>query len=176
MDIVTADLYDAHHETVGVCALQFRSFGKRRSFFGPCATVATFEDHTPVLNVLSEPGNGRVLVVDGQGSLRIGLMGDRLAEIGVRNGWAGVVINGAIRDSLGIDALAIGVKALGATARRGWTPGTVASATCRLASAASPSRPATGSMPTSTACSSARTELDLLPPNRAPLVPEDIEK
>jgi regulator of ribonuclease activity A len=123
MEIVTADLYDAHHETVGVCALQFRSFGKRRSFFGPCATVATFEDHTPVLKVLSEPGNGRILVVDGQGSLRIGLMGDRLAGIGVANGWAGVVVNGAIRDSLGIDALVLGVKALGATARRGWNPG-----------------------------------------------------
>ncbi len=126
MEIVTADLYDAHHETVGVCTLQFRSFGKRRSFFGPCATVATFEDHTPVLKVLSEPGNGRILVVDGQGSLRIGLMGDRLAEVGVSNGWAGVVINGAIRDSLGIDAIDIGVKALGATARRGWSSGSSA--------------------------------------------------
>ncbi len=126
MQIVTADLYDAHHETVGVCALQFRSFGRLQSFFGPCATVATFEDHTPVLKILSEPGNGRILVVDGQGSLRIGLMGDRLAEIGVRNGWAGVVINGAIRDSLGIDALDIGVKALGATARRGWSSGSSA--------------------------------------------------
>jgi len=126
MEIVTADLYDAHHETVGVCALQFRSFGKRHSFFGPCATVATFEDHTPVLKFLSEPGNGRILVVDGQGSLRIGVMGDRLAEIGVRNGWAGIVINGAIRDSLGIDALDIGVKALGATARRGWSSGSSA--------------------------------------------------
>ncbi len=123
MEIVTADLYDAHHEAVRVCALQFRSFGKRRSFSGPCATVATFEDHTPVLNVLSEPGSGRILVVDGQGSLRIGVMGDRLAGIGVANGWAGVVVNGAIRDSLGIDALALGVKALGATARRGWNPG-----------------------------------------------------
>ena len=126
MDIVTADLYDAHHEMVGVCALQFRSFGKLRSFFGPCATVATFEDHTPVLNVLSEPGNGRILVVDGQGSLRIGVMGDRLAGIAVAKGWAGVVVNGAIRDSLGIDALDIGVKALGATARRGWSSGSSA--------------------------------------------------
>lgn len=123
MEIVTADLYDAHHQTVGVCALQFRSFGKKRAFFGPCATVATFEDHTPVLEALSGPGDGRVLVVDGQGSLRIGLMGDRLAGIGVKNGWAGVVVNGAIRDSLGIDALDIGVKALGATPRRGWSAG-----------------------------------------------------
>jgi len=118
--IVTADLYDAHHETVQVCSLQFRSFGKRTNFFGPCATVATFEDHTPVLEALQNEGRGRVLVVDGQGSLNVGIMGDRLAEQGIKNGWIGVIINGAIRDSTGINALPIGVKALGATARRGW--------------------------------------------------------
>ena len=103
--------------------MQFRSFGGRESFFGPCAIVATFEDHTSVLRALEQDGNGRVLVVDGRASLRVGLMGDRLAEIGVRNGWRGVVINGAIRDSAGIDALDLGVRALGTTARRGWKPG-----------------------------------------------------
>ena len=123
MELVTADIYDKYHTSLEVCELQFRSFGQRRSFFGPCSTLATFEDHTPVLATLHEPGRGRVLVVDGQGSLRVGLMGDRLAEIGASNGWAGVVINGAIRDGLGIDRLAIGVKALGTTARRGWVPG-----------------------------------------------------
>ena len=119
--ICTPDLYDMHHETLRVCELQFRCFGRLESFFGPCATVTTFEDHTPVLRALETEGRGRVLVVDGQGSLRVGLMGDRLAEIGVRNGWSGVVINGAIRDSGGIDALDIGVRALGTTARRGWS-------------------------------------------------------
>lgn len=122
-DIVTADIYDVHHASLDVCEVQFRSFGQRLSFFGPCSTLSTFEDHTPVLKALSEPGHGRVLVVDGKGSLRVGLMGDRLAEIGASNGWAGLVINGAIRDSAGIDRLAIGVKALGTTARRGWAPG-----------------------------------------------------
>jgi regulator of ribonuclease activity A len=122
-EIVTADIYDVHHQSLAVCELQFRSFGQRRAFFGPCATLATFEDHSPVLRALSEPGQNRVLVVDGKGSLGIGLMGDRLAEIGVKNGWAGLVINGAIRDSAGIDKLDIGVKALGTTARRGWAPG-----------------------------------------------------
>ncbi|MGN6487113.1 MAG: ribonuclease E activity regulator RraA [Devosia sp.] len=122
-DIVTADIYDVHHDALEVCELQFRSFGQRRSFFGPCTTLATFEDHLPVLEALSEPGRNRVLVVDGKGSLRIGLMGDRLAEIGANNGWAGLVINGVIRDSPGIDRLGIGVKALGTTARRGWTQG-----------------------------------------------------
>ena len=59
-------------------------------------------------------------MVDGGGSLQVGLMGDKLAEIAVRNGWAGVVINGAIRDSVGIDGLEIGVKALATAARRSW--------------------------------------------------------
>ncbi len=123
IEIVTADIYDVHHASLEVCELPFRSFGQRRSFFGPCSTLTTFEDHKPVLAALQEAGRNRVLVVDGKGSLRVGLMGDRLAEIGANNGWAGLVINGAIRDSAGIDKLAIGVKALGTTARRGWTPG-----------------------------------------------------
>ncbi len=119
MTIVTADIYDMFHEQLLVCDLQFRSFGRNSSFVGKCATVTAFDDHTPVLRALSEAGHGRVLVVDGGGSLRVGLMGDRLASIAVDNGWTGLVVNGAIRDSLGINALPIGVKALGTTARRG---------------------------------------------------------
>jgi regulator of ribonuclease activity A len=122
MNTNTADIYDAHHETLQVCNLQFRSFGKRAFFYGQAETLKTFEDHTPVLKAVSEPGNRRVLVVDAGGSLRVGVMGDRLAEIAAANDWAGVVINGAIRDSVGIDRLDIGVKALGVTARRGWQP------------------------------------------------------
>ena len=126
--ISTADLYDAYPELVRVCETQFRSYGGLTSFCGPCATLATFEDHTPVLQALETPGLGRILVVDGQGSLRIGLMGDRLAGIAVQNGWRGVILNGAIRDTSGINAMALGVKALGVTARKGWqatsgTPG-----------------------------------------------------
>jgi regulator of ribonuclease activity A len=118
--IVTADLYDAHHARVRVCDVQFRSYGMRRSFFGPCVTLKVFEDHIPVLETLRTPGDGRVLVVDAGGSLRIGVMGDRVATVGVENGWAGAVIFGAVRDSAGIDGLDFGVKALGATARRTW--------------------------------------------------------
>lgn len=124
-EIVTADIYDLYHASLEVCELQFRSFGLRRSFFGPCSTLATFEDHVPVRTALQEPGRGRVLVVDGKGSLRVALLGDHLAENAVNNGWAGLVINGAIRDSAGVDRLAIGVKALGTTARRGWTRGSL---------------------------------------------------
>lgn len=119
--ICTADLYDAHHANLQVCNLQFRCFGQIDSFCGPCLTVATFEDHIPVLRALETEGQGRVLVVDGRGSLRVGVMGDRLAEIGVKNGWRGVIINGAIRDSAGINPLQLGVRALGTTARRSWT-------------------------------------------------------
>lgn len=93
-----------------------------QGFCGQIETLRVFEDHTPVLDAVSEPGEGRILVVDAGGSLRIGVMGDRLAEIAVRNGWTGAVINGAIRDSAGIDGLSFGVKALGATARRNWQP------------------------------------------------------
>ena len=120
---LTADLYDEHHKNLQVCGTQFKSFGQHRCFFGPCSTVTTFEDHTPVLRALDSHGNGRVLVVDGQGSLHTGLMGDRLAAIGVQNGWRGVIINGVIRDSEGINALSLGVRAIGVTARRGWKAG-----------------------------------------------------
>lgn len=122
--IVTADIYDVYHASLDVCDLQFRTFGLRRSFYGRCATVKTFEDHLPVLEALQKPGNGNVLVVDAGGSLRVGVMGDRVAEVGVRNGWAGAIIYGAIRDSVGIDQLDFGVRALGATARRTWLHGT----------------------------------------------------
>jgi regulator of ribonuclease activity A len=116
--IVTADLFDLHHTEVDVCELQFQSYGERSSFFGQCVTLKVFEDHQPVLEVLTEPGQGRVLVVDAGGSLRVGVMGDRVASVGAGNGWAGAVIFGAVRDSEAINALEFGVKALGATARR----------------------------------------------------------
>jgi regulator of ribonuclease activity A len=121
--VVTADIYDDYHEHLQVCELQFRSFGRIESFCGSCATVETFEDHGPVLDALQMEGYGRVLVVDGGGSLRVGIMGDKLAAVGVKRGWIGVIVVGAIRDSRGIDELSIGVKALGATARRTWSIG-----------------------------------------------------
>lgn len=121
--VITADIYDEYHEHLQVCELQFRSFGQIELFCGPCATVETFENHGPVLEALEKDGSGQILIVDGGGSLRVGVMGDRLAAVGMKNGWVGVVIVGAIRDSRGIDELSIGVKALGATARRNWSVG-----------------------------------------------------
>ncbi|MBB5577353.1 MULTISPECIES: ribonuclease E activity regulator RraA [Rhizobium] len=118
----TADIYDKHHERLQVCSLQFHNFGNQVCFSGKAATLRVFEDHTPVLKAVSEAGDQRVLVVDAAGSTRVGVMGDRLAAIAVANGWAGVIIHGVIRDSAAIGSLAIGVKALGATARRSFQP------------------------------------------------------
>jgi regulator of ribonuclease activity A len=117
MPIVTCDISDAYPDEVAVCAVQFRHFGQRRAFAGPCETLRV-RDHNLVLETVTRPGEGRVLVVDGGGSFAAGLMGDRLAELARANGWQGAVIFGAIRDSAVIDGMAFGVKALGTTARR----------------------------------------------------------
>ena len=113
MDILTTDLCDANEGRVRVCAPMFRSFGGRTSFHGQIATLKLFEDNSLVRSALETPGNGRVLVVDGGGSMRCALVGDQLALLGVKNGWAGVVVYGCIRDSKAISAMEIGVFALG---------------------------------------------------------------
>jgi len=118
MRIETAEIHDAHPDEVAVCDVQFRSFGRRLAFAGPCATLKVYEDHRRANALIEEPGQGRVLVVDAGGSLRVGIMGDNMAALAAQNGWAGAVIFGAIRDSAAIDALDFGVKALGTTARR----------------------------------------------------------
>jgi regulator of ribonuclease activity A len=118
MDISTADLFDAHSDRLQVCDLQFQNYGAKSAFFGECMTVTTFEDHHPVLEALKTEGRGRVLVVDGKGSLRVGIIGDIAAERAIQNGWAGAIIFGAIRDSTATLKLEFGLKALGTTARR----------------------------------------------------------
>jgi regulator of ribonuclease activity A len=118
MPVVTSDICDAHPDEVAVCELQFRGFGKISAFAGACATVLAYEDHRKVKETIELPGNGRVLIVDGGGSLRVALLGDRLAARAMQNGWAGIIIHGAIRDSTAINDLPCGVKALGTTARR----------------------------------------------------------
>jgi len=117
--ISTAELWDAFADELSVAEVPFQGFGRRRAFAGPVATVKTHEDHRAVKALAATPGGGRVLVVDGGGSLRVALMGDRIAADLSANGWAGAIVFGAIRDSDGIDALDIGVKALGTVARRG---------------------------------------------------------
>ncbi len=85
-DFATADLFDAHEEALQVAQPGLQSFGGRAKFKGPIQTVKVFEDNSLVKQQLSTPGNGRVLVVDGAGSLRCALLGDRLAGLGVDNG------------------------------------------------------------------------------------------
>ncbi len=110
--IKTADLYDSCGDTLQVAAPVFRPFGRREAFGGPIATVKVFEDNTLVRANLETVGGGRVLVVDGGGSLRCALVGDRLAQLAIDNDWAGIIINGCIRDSKEIDAMTVGIMAL----------------------------------------------------------------
>lgn len=114
----TADLIDAYADELQSCELQFRSFGQRKSFCGPISTVLCLENNFLVRDSLSRNSKGGVLVVDGQGSLRTALLGDRLAELGRSRGWSGVILHGAIRDSAVIDEIDFGVKALGTNPRK----------------------------------------------------------
>ncbi|MBF2019264.1 MAG: ribonuclease E activity regulator RraA [Hydrococcus sp. C42_A2020_068] len=113
----TTDLLDANEALIDegkvrIVAPMFRDYGGNIEFSGSIATLKIFEDNSLVREMLSEPGNDRVLVVDGGGSLRCALLGDRLGELAVKNGWAGLVIYGAIRDASVIAKLPLGVKAL----------------------------------------------------------------
>ena len=114
----TADLVDEIGPDVRSCDLQLRQFGGRSQFAGPITTVTCFQDNALLKSVLSEPGNGGVLVIDGDGSVHTALVGDVIAGIGVDNGWAGLIINGAVRDSAALCTLDIGIKALGTNPRK----------------------------------------------------------
>jgi regulator of ribonuclease activity A len=118
MDTPTADLYDAHGEELQSLPLQLQNLGGVPRFEGTIRTVRCFEDNALLKSVVSTPGEGAVLVVDGGGSLERALMGDMIAEIAAGNGWAGVVINGAIRDRVAISGIQVGVKALGSNPRK----------------------------------------------------------
>ena len=113
MQLLTADLVDEHESSLRCCEVQFRQFGGLARFSGPVRTVKSFEDNTLIKQALSEPGKGAVLVIDGGGSVRCSLLGDYLVGVGLKNGWAGLVIWGAVRDTVALGQLAIGLKALG---------------------------------------------------------------
>jgi regulator of ribonuclease activity A len=113
----TTDLCDAHPE-IQVCDPVFRIFGGHVRFSGPITTVKVFEDNTLIKQAVESPGAGRVLVVDGGGSPRCGLVGGNLAVSAARNGWAGIVVHGYIRDADEMAGQPIGVRALGAFPRK----------------------------------------------------------
>ena len=112
----TCDLCDAHKGddsgAFRVLPPVFRDFGARLRFAGPVVTVKCFEDNTPVKRAVESPGEGRVLVVDGGGSLRRALLGGNLGAAAARNGWAGVVIDGCVRDVAELRACEVGIRAL----------------------------------------------------------------
>lgn len=117
MNISTPDLCDAH-PYVKIMAPMFTNYGGKKSFGGEIVTAKCFEDNSLVKQLASEPGQGRVLVVDGGGSMRAALLGDMIAGEAVKQGWEGMVIYGCIRDIDVIKNLALGVQALGVFPRK----------------------------------------------------------
>jgi regulator of ribonuclease activity A len=112
----TCDLCDAHRGdrsgAFRVLPPVFRDFGARSAFHGPVSTVKCFEDNSLVKAAVESPGQGRVLVVDGAGSLQRALLGGNLGAAAVKNGWAGLVIDGCVRDVAELAACDIGIRAL----------------------------------------------------------------
>jgi regulator of ribonuclease activity A len=118
VSIATADLYDERGDELDSLALQLHDLGGRVAFDGPVRTVRCHRDNALVKEVLATPGDGAVLVIDGGGSLESALVGDLIAASAVENGWAGIIVFGAIRDRAAIAELPIGVKALGSNPRK----------------------------------------------------------
>lgn len=114
----TADLMDKFQDELQSCEIQFNNYGGRTSFYGPCKTLKCHNDNQLVRETLKSDGKGRVLVIDGGGSTYSALVGDLLAEFGHKNKWAGIVVNGVIRDVAAMRQLDLGVKAIGSNPRR----------------------------------------------------------
>ncbi|HZP71843.1 MAG TPA: ribonuclease E activity regulator RraA [Gaiellaceae bacterium] len=113
----TSDVFDANADRALVCELQLRDFGAVHAFSGVIATVRCHEDNVLVKRRVGEPGEGRVLVVDGEGSFRCALVGDNVAGLALENGWTGLVMNACVRDVTALAMLALGIKALGTCPR-----------------------------------------------------------
>jgi regulator of ribonuclease activity A len=113
VSISTPDLCDEFPELARVFPPIYRSFGGRESFEGTAVTVRCFEDNSKVKELVATPGDGRVMVIDGGGSLRRALLGDMIAAAAESNGWEGFIIHGAVRDVEVLRTIDVGVKALG---------------------------------------------------------------
>jgi regulator of ribonuclease activity A len=116
MSFKTPDLCDEFESELGqslrVVAPMFQRYGARSSFCGEIVTLKIFEDNSLVREAFGESGKGKVLVIDGGGSLRCALVGDQLAILAAKNGWEGVIVYGCIRDSADINGIDIGMRAL----------------------------------------------------------------
>ena len=118
MQIKTTDLWDRFEDQVQVAEPVFRNFGGRDSFWGRAVCLEVFEDNVLVRREVETDGNGKVLVVDGGGSLKCALLGDILAGLAISNKWSGIIIYGCIRDAKEIAAMPVGVKALNTSPRK----------------------------------------------------------
>ena len=116
--ISTADLFDEYADSLVSVPLQFQDLGGVAGFHGTIRTVVCYEDNALIRELLATPGHGSVLVIDGGGSLNCALVGDRLAMMAVDNGWAGLIVHGAVRDRQQLGTLPLGVKALGSNPAR----------------------------------------------------------
>jgi regulator of ribonuclease activity A len=114
----TADLYDRHGEALESCDTQFQQYGGRKRFEGTIASVRCHEDNALLKSIVSEPGQGKVIVVDSDGSTHCAMLGDNMAERARSNGWEGIIINGSVRDADALARLDIGIKAIGTNPRR----------------------------------------------------------
>lgn len=119
MTFATTDICDANENLISqgilrVCAPIFQLYGGVVKFQGPAVTLKVFEDNTWVRTLLDEPGQGRVLVIDGGGSLRCALVGGNLGVLAEKNGWAGILVNGCVRDTRELAESKIGIRALAA--------------------------------------------------------------
>ncbi|MFI6875257.1 ribonuclease E activity regulator RraA [Streptomyces sp. NPDC050400] len=122
--VPTADLADRFGAQLRVCDVQFTSYGGRPYFAGPVRTVTCRDDNALLHELLRGDGEGCVAVVDGGASLHTTLFGDRMAARARDNGWAGVVVYGAVRDTAALSAVDLGVQALGTNPRRSAKEGT----------------------------------------------------
>jgi regulator of ribonuclease activity A len=109
----TADICDAYADRVQVCEPLFQAYGGITAMHGGVSTVRCFEDNSRVKDAVESPGQGRILIVDGGGSRRHALFGGNLGKAAVRNGWAGVIIYGCIRDSAELGGMKLALRALG---------------------------------------------------------------
>lgn len=119
----TADLVDEIYPDVRSCDLQMQNYGGKTTFAGRITTVRCFQDNALLKSILSTPGDGGVLVVDGGGSLHTAMVGDLIAALAADNGWAGVIVHGVVRDAAALRTIDVGIKALGTNPRKGTKTG-----------------------------------------------------
>jgi len=124
MSYETSELCDQHGDVLQVVAPGFRNYGGVARFHGSVRTVKVDKDFALIRDILGEPGDAQVLVVDGGGYLGAALMGDKMAAKATANGWAGVVINGCIRDAAELATIELGVRALNSNPSRSGMQGT----------------------------------------------------